>query len=691
MEADNRINQTSVYVPLAHDQIRLLRLYQDNEGRFIGEMDIFPLNNCPPFFTASYVWGEKIYSERHITFQNGELLVLMNLEPFLEMVTTHANFSPKTWWWIDSLCINQTDLQERSAQVAIMEDIYKAAKTVIIWLGDKREENNNCIGAIPFLKQLKSIRGSLEAQKTLRTHLRTSAFSHQWQSIAHLLSRKWFTRAWTLQEFILPSEVKFYCGNESIGRSSFKSAMYSIWLCDGHDNTIMPRKAFDSPWNRRRIHQWYAKDYHLPLVATLAYVSDHQATDPVDRIYSIRGLLSKRDRHVVGQPDYRLKLETVFARLVEVFWKEYGILDIICFTHIFNRYSGPGAEQRVASTLPSWAPDWRALVPPSPVPLMASQPARHQIGNFGPIGPLSEATHAAEYDACGLSDTRPESVSFLHDLKELRCEGVILDVIDGLGGLEGLSTRCASLQCKEFGHEFVQTTSTLNLQDMTGHLPSGQPERIQTGLRLTESLSRCLSLDRGDKYLTSKSLPKYIFDLQGLCLAALFDAPESVDPLFLAWWEQNRNICIQGKSLLDVVTESMVVPNKNHAKKETCQIGPAQPKRIESIPIGPSQDSSSHTTESNSFLSRFHYTTCKMSRRLLITNEGLLGMAPCHARKGDVVAIIFGCSIPLVLRRLSTRDAWLVIGECYVDAYMNGEVRREVRRGERVVRQFTLV
>lgn len=40
------------------------------------------------------------------------------------------------FFWIDALCINQADLEERSAQVQIMPQIYTKASCVIVWLGD---------------------------------------------------------------------------------------------------------------------------------------------------------------------------------------------------------------------------------------------------------------------------------------------------------------------------------------------------------------------------------------------------------------------------------------------------------------------------------------------------------------------------------------------------------------------------
>ena len=38
--------------------------------------------------------------------------------------------------WIDQICINQTDIEERDSQVLLMRDIYEHAARVQIWLGE---------------------------------------------------------------------------------------------------------------------------------------------------------------------------------------------------------------------------------------------------------------------------------------------------------------------------------------------------------------------------------------------------------------------------------------------------------------------------------------------------------------------------------------------------------------------------
>ena len=67
---------------------------------------------------------------------NGRLLdVTQNLYDFLKRARPGG---PESWLgpedkiWIDAISINQSSLSERSAQVRLMADIYRAARTVIV-------------------------------------------------------------------------------------------------------------------------------------------------------------------------------------------------------------------------------------------------------------------------------------------------------------------------------------------------------------------------------------------------------------------------------------------------------------------------------------------------------------------------------------------------------------------------------
>jgi hypothetical protein len=60
----------------------------------------------------------------------------------------------------------------------------------------------------------------------------------------------------------------------------------------------------------------------------------------------------------------------------------------------------------------------------------------------------------------------------------------------------------------------------------------------------------------------------------------------------------------------------------------------------------------------------------------------LVGLIPQRARFGDFVCVLYGCSVPVILRRYHTppgRPYWRLLGDAYVDGIMNGELFQEWR------------
>ena len=68
------------------------------------------------------------------------------------------------------------------------------------------------------------------------------------------------------------------------------------------------------------------------------------------------------------------------------------------------------------------------------------------------------------------------------------------------------------------------------------------------------------------------------------------------------------------------------------------------------------------------------------------SNNGLMvGLIPQFAQEGDKLCILFGCSVPLVLRkhvaeRESGATAWQLIGEAYIHGYMDGQGVRSMTK-----------
>ena len=79
---------------------------------------------------------------------------------------------------------------------------------------------------------------------------------------------------------------------------------------------------------------------------------------------------------------------------------------------------------------------------------------------------------------------------------------------------------------------------------------------------------------------------------------------------------------------------------------------------------------------------------CK-GRTLFITNDGVMGLGPNTTRFEDKVCIIHGCRVPFIIRRIEEQKVWVskgrvilkefyvLIGECYVHGFMNGEALKD--------------
>lgn len=116
--------------------------------------------------------------------------------------------------WIDALCINQADNDEKSAQVSRMAQTYANAFRIIIWLGSfplNADDLGDHIGALEesmfaaFLRQLalnahvpEAIRYARIVAKNARQPYDISQTAVSLQRVCYRLSQSgWFSRTWT--------------------------------------------------------------------------------------------------------------------------------------------------------------------------------------------------------------------------------------------------------------------------------------------------------------------------------------------------------------------------------------------------------------------------------------------------------------------------------------------------------------
>ncbi|KIM95562.1 hypothetical protein OIDMADRAFT_98622, partial [Oidiodendron maius Zn] len=102
----------------------------------------------------SYTWGEPNLdgSSNSILITGSSLRVTENLDHALRQLRNEINSTElPSYWWIDAICINQGDVEERNSQVALMRRIYGSAMQVQVWLGDEDNDSTEAIGLVKKL------------------------------------------------------------------------------------------------------------------------------------------------------------------------------------------------------------------------------------------------------------------------------------------------------------------------------------------------------------------------------------------------------------------------------------------------------------------------------------------------------------------------------------------------------------
>jgi hypothetical protein len=74
---------------------------------------------------------------RNILVNRTKFPVTVNLESALRHLREHnRHVAEEAIFWIDALCINQRDIEERTQQAQLMGDIYRRYRQVVVYLGD---------------------------------------------------------------------------------------------------------------------------------------------------------------------------------------------------------------------------------------------------------------------------------------------------------------------------------------------------------------------------------------------------------------------------------------------------------------------------------------------------------------------------------------------------------------------------
>lgn len=139
------MDESYSYAPLLHEgQIRLFKLHISREDEpLMGSMVAVSPDQIPPYKALSYTWGTpygaKELSRLGLSSQTRQTYsvicdwrVLPVTENLYDTLVELRSREETVFLWIDAICINQKDEDEKSLQVHLMATIYSKAKMVIV-------------------------------------------------------------------------------------------------------------------------------------------------------------------------------------------------------------------------------------------------------------------------------------------------------------------------------------------------------------------------------------------------------------------------------------------------------------------------------------------------------------------------------------------------------------------------------
>jgi hypothetical protein len=405
------------YDLLPEGYVRLLKIHEII-SHFEEEIEIslisVPLAECPPYVALSYTWAEPepfvdpttiIFTKvpRCYPIKCGGRLILgtRNLRDALrrlrqyeriqkyeppdsalgKMAIQMASYNKNIHtYWIDAICINQEDLQERSTQVLLMGRIYQQAQCTMVWLG---EQDAYTVPAVEVL--LKIVGDQISQNSFVNVGNSTTTKSkfegidtlddNEIKALAMLMARKWISRTWALQEVVLsPSVLTLWGGvffpfhvllrvavTLSISRSTLRlssrlSTRYSEFEEKG--GILQRIRGVTTLGMIHSSRLSFQQDQKPSFMNTISMCRYSESTDPRDNVYGILGMAAEfgLSSERTYKPDYTQVVAEVYIEATAFVTKTRG--DLACLTLVCD------SSLKKITGLPSWCPDYSAPLPP---------------------------------------------------------------------------------------------------------------------------------------------------------------------------------------------------------------------------------------------------------------------------------------------------------------------------------------
>ncbi|RYP91791.1 hypothetical protein DL770_002047 [Monosporascus sp. CRB-9-2] len=323
----------------------------------------------------SYLWGSPVVDSPEIPkilliTRDRSVEIEVAVTPNLETALKHLRLKNESrTLWIDAICINQKDEEEKDVQIARMRDIYENAQQVLAWLG-KHEDDSHL--AMTLMKKLAGRSffkiladqvwdilttgwGIVSGKNRRQVPWKPRLEKHEDEALDAIWSRPYWRRVWMIPELALSQKDPLIgCGDTWISLNAFRFAESTS--AKGYVNLDnMP--FWNHLWIRDKFQAIRKVDFGLNLFELLTRTKNFGCSEEKDRLRAISGLLSEKDRNAI-LPNPEAEYQTIIKNAARLLLqKDLRILSRCSWPYLPHEIPSRQAHPKVMRIcLPSWVP-----------------------------------------------------------------------------------------------------------------------------------------------------------------------------------------------------------------------------------------------------------------------------------------------------------------------------------------------
>ncbi|KAK8249087.1 heterokaryon incompatibility protein-domain-containing protein [Phyllosticta capitalensis] len=376
------------YRRLEPDEIRIIQVLPlasnpKERSEVCCNLKHIELTDKAQYSALSYVWGDA-QNTKPITVDGQRKYVTANLETALRRLASNLSKSEdeRLDLWVDAICIDQANTDEKTLQVSMMDQIFNKATRTILWLGPSSRDCGLAVECLRWLSERRQkcfvstwsqVQFNPEADGRSYTGIVQQRLeevlavickddSKRLKAIGAFLELPWFRRVWVLQEAALSRAALVMIGEYSLNADDFNrgfsmlcgvrdylriagTGRQSLAVADfltkklGRATAIVMSR--DAVQLRQLLHLLANPDAPL------------EASDERDFVFGMLGLATDAKRLGIHS-DYSKKWGQIRHDVARAFLQHYDNFEVLSFC----KASDEPMCRSESCTVPSWAPNW---------------------------------------------------------------------------------------------------------------------------------------------------------------------------------------------------------------------------------------------------------------------------------------------------------------------------------------------